>query len=1083
MAGKIQIKRGMSTGLPPLGEGEFGFTLDSNRVYIGGYGGASNILVGSTSAAGADGYLQYNDGGTTFGATPTIYYNDTSHRLGIGTISPTTILHVKAFSGTNAFFENGRVSVGIDPATNIGVGANPLVSAVTTSAGGDFWHNTNISCVDMRSNANGVGGGISFLGKDSGGNYYYLGGFRGFFSTADNAGGMDLFCRGSSIRFFTAASLIIDSGTPNALMDKNGYWGLGTTTPKNRLDINGAAAIGSYAGSSTAPSNGLVVSGAVGVGTTTINTNKKMEIVGGHLRVSANGTTGGTIDFGGGAGNNYIYYSGSGSNDGDLTSVSGRHIVFQTAGTRRGWFDANGYFAINSTTTTTPSAWLHITTQFDGAEYLRCTSASVDQFRIYNNGSPNRSVLQALSGHLIFASATGYIGIGTNSPSEKLHLDVAANAAGGIASYNSNTGTAAAAYMVAGNSGSGGGSVAMYGLSSSYSYSSFAGVTSGSKAVIETGSSTSNGLWIGTYHASAPLVFYTANAERVRILPSGYVGINTSSPTSALDVVGNIEVTGGIQNVALKNALDGYNSSINDLQRINTQQSNWNSTVLIALDGYEGGGGGSGIEATVADTAATGDGYLAFFTGVGRNIAGDNDLYYDRVNSNLLLSGGARIGIGTADPGFPLDIWGHPDDDIDCEVRISTINQEAFLGYSLIHWLDGVPTGSNVFLSAYGTTDNGFADVDSLITYDGAVEVGAGDCSSFMLHGFTPKMHFMLRGKPIATMVHDGYKFGVGTTAPATSVHFAADDAAHTMELTLQCLNKDAGFADIAFLDGYNNYCGDIGMKVIGTGQKYYLDNWSNGPFTFVTSAGEVMNIQQDGKIGFGAATPATQLHIAGNQGGGTELTLQGLGVGSAWADIAFLNENGDYMGDIGLSMGSDTNFYISNQNNNTGFYTFYTKTGGSLLPRLTITNTGNVGIGNTSAPNKLSVVGDGYIDGYLAANRIYTNGLIINTADWALSGWGSDAYVSGTTGCDSHGTVSVVSGTGTGISANPTVTLTFKNGAWKVAPFAMAKLTSPIDSLLNPITESTTTTTLTLTFIGTPQISTAYIIKYLVEG
>lgn len=43
--------------------------------------------------------------------------------------------------------------------------------------------------------------------------------------------------------------------------------GIGTATPTNTLDVNGAMAVGTYAGT-TAPSNGLIVSGQVGIGST-----------------------------------------------------------------------------------------------------------------------------------------------------------------------------------------------------------------------------------------------------------------------------------------------------------------------------------------------------------------------------------------------------------------------------------------------------------------------------------------------------------------------------------------------------------------------------------------------------------------------------------------------------------------------------------------------------------------------------------------------------------------------------------------------------------------------------------------------
>jgi len=45
--------------------------------------------------------------------------------------------------------------------------------------------------------------------------------------------------------------------------------GIGTSTPQNRLDIEGGVAVGtSYSGSSAAPANGMIVQGNVGVGTT-----------------------------------------------------------------------------------------------------------------------------------------------------------------------------------------------------------------------------------------------------------------------------------------------------------------------------------------------------------------------------------------------------------------------------------------------------------------------------------------------------------------------------------------------------------------------------------------------------------------------------------------------------------------------------------------------------------------------------------------------------------------------------------------------------------------------------------------------
>jgi len=71
-----------------------------------------------------------------------------------------------------------------------------------------------------------------------------------------------------------------------------GNVGIGTTTPANKLDVEGGAAIGAtYSGTNAAPANGLLVEGNVGIGTTAPAL--KLDVVG-NARVS------GTLAVGGG---------------------------------------------------------------------------------------------------------------------------------------------------------------------------------------------------------------------------------------------------------------------------------------------------------------------------------------------------------------------------------------------------------------------------------------------------------------------------------------------------------------------------------------------------------------------------------------------------------------------------------------------------------------------------------------------------------------------------------------------------------------------------------------------------------------
>ena len=62
----------------------------------------------------------------------------------------------------------------------------------------------------------------------------------------------------------------VDSNISIILTTKGtGGVGIGTATPANALDVKGAAAFGTYAGTASGASNGIIVSGNVGIGTTT----------------------------------------------------------------------------------------------------------------------------------------------------------------------------------------------------------------------------------------------------------------------------------------------------------------------------------------------------------------------------------------------------------------------------------------------------------------------------------------------------------------------------------------------------------------------------------------------------------------------------------------------------------------------------------------------------------------------------------------------------------------------------------------------------------------------------------------------
>jgi hypothetical protein len=110
--------------------------------------------------------------------------------------------------------------------------------------------------------------------------------------------------------------------------------------------------------------------------------------------------------------------------------------------------------------------------------------------------------------------------------------------------------------------------------------------------------------------------------------------------------------------------------------------------------------------------------------------------------------------------------------------------------------------------------------------------------------------------------------------------------------------------------------------------------------------------------------------------------------------------------------------------------------------------------------------------------------GTALATSDFALGGnWGTSPSVSAVTGIDLRFRVTVASGSGAP-GASPTLTLTLKDGAFRAAPRAVVSRgdTSAPTTGVWAVT-STTTTTVVLTFIGTPAASTNYIADVMVAG
>jgi len=246
-----------------------GSTLDTNRVtdsYGTVSGGRNNragdaagtvadrpfATVGGGSGNSADGFLSTIPGG---------YLNSASGNYSFAAGRRAKANHTGAFvwgDSTNSDFTSTAVNQFLIRASGgVGIGTNNPGSHQLQVGPGGAGFGTDLLNVSATSGNNGISvrsGPATPAATDVAAVRLFRGSFETGFISAENGYLFKMFNRIAS---------------DGITIDTVGQTGIGTTTPKNKLDVEGGAVIGgTYSGTNTAPAHGLLVQGSVGIGTT-----------------------------------------------------------------------------------------------------------------------------------------------------------------------------------------------------------------------------------------------------------------------------------------------------------------------------------------------------------------------------------------------------------------------------------------------------------------------------------------------------------------------------------------------------------------------------------------------------------------------------------------------------------------------------------------------------------------------------------------------------------------------------------------------------------------------------------------------
>ena len=603
-------------------------------------------------------------------------------------------------------------------------------------------------------------------------------------------------------------------------------------------------------------------------------------------------TTGGIWQWGNDGSNMYAYYSNTGVRALDITN-NGNVGIGTTSPSQK--LEVSGHIYANNGTNSnvyleTTDNWIY--GDVNGVGIFNANN----NLRLYTGGNERFRITSA-----------GNVGIGTTSPTEKLHVDGTAKITG-----DTTLGTTSSAFL----------------------------------QMLRAGAN-----YIAASNASGELRFRTGgSSDRLTITNTGNIGIGTTSPNSwaQLETTGTVAV-GGILYIKSSQkiqGLTGFPGGAGNLS-INPDGGNVGIGTTSPNNKLDVRRSNSGIVAEFHSTAGTPDEYVDVKLISGNTTAGTYGtiLRHQRVGTS-----GADFTILTnpALTGTPVERFRITKDG---EVGIGTDN----------------PTGLfNSYISAARQiTHNGNGGDLSVISDNSSAPVfyvkGTGTADLVNVFDNTTEVF----------TIKDGGNVGINTDSPNVRLEIKGNTAENTQlrlqtaggatEIpTILFRRNSAAYGDIQYRPGGG---GDQGIHITD-----YRADASNIIFK-TAGSNERMRITHNGNLGIGTTSPNEKLHVESNgdghiaefKGSGTNAGGRNIRIGVGNTDLSELPTYQPYIYASASDSANNSLAIVSEGgSSSTGGIDFYTGTNSAgTTKRMRIDRGGNVGIGTTSPSDKLTVIGN----------------------------------------------------------------------------------------------------------------------------